>query len=62
MKTLVFENGKHWTRTTTKSGRPATVYENDRNIRRPMYQLVIDGKTVFTRGTMAKVLEKLETM
>lgn len=48
--------------TTTKSGKDARVIENSMNIRRKLYQLVVDGKTVFSRGTIGKVYEKLETL
>lgn len=56
---IVFENGKSYAKTETASGKAAIVYKNDTNIRRQLYQLTIDGKTVFTRGTMEKVIEKL---
>lgn len=48
--------------TTTKSGKEAVVYQNDMNIMKVYFQLVVDGRTVFNRGSLEKVLQKLEQM
>lgn len=48
--------------TTTKTGKDAYVYENDVNINRKYYQLIVGGKTIFTRGSLNKVFEKLEQL
>lgn len=48
--------------TTTKSGKEAVVYQNDMNIMKVYFQLVVDGKTVFNRGSLNRVYEKLNEM
>ena len=54
---LTFDGGL--AKTTTRSGKAALVQENERNINRPYYSLDIEGKTVFTRGTIGKVFQVL---
>ena len=61
-KNLVFEAGKSYAPTTTASGKRAVVYKNDRNLHRQLYQLTVEGKTVFARGTIEKVFETLKAM
>lgn len=56
---ITFKDGKKWADTKTASGKEATVYMNNTNIYRVYYQLVVDGKTIFSRGSMAAVLKKL---
>lgn len=57
---LIFDQWRCAT-TTTKSGKTANIYENDRNICQIMYQVIIDGKTVCTRCGLAHVQKLLET-
>ncbi len=45
----------------TETGKAYTVYQNDTNIRKPYYQLYINGKQKFTRGGMNKVLEVINS-
>jgi hypothetical protein len=41
----------------TPGGLDAVIMENDRNINRIYYSLEINGKLMFTRGTIGKCLE-----
>ena len=59
---ITFEPGKFYTTTTTKSGKTAFVYQNCTNIRRPLYSLKVDGKTIFARGSLNRVQQTLEQM
>lgn len=59
MKEIIFKNGTAKVKTT--SGHDAFIHQNDRNIRKPYYSLTIMGKTIFTRGSLQKVLEALKT-
>lgn len=43
----------------TASGKNAHIYINDTNINKPYFQLMVEGKTIFTRGSIDKVLKKL---
>lgn len=58
---LVF-NSYGTARTRTATGKDAYVDRNSMNIRRPLYSLRVDGKTLFTRGTIDKVFEYLARM
>ena len=62
MKEIVFEEGRFYAITVTASGKRATVFKNDRPSKTQYYQLLVDGKTVFNRGTIAKVYETLARM
>ena len=56
---IIFKNGT--AKVKTASGSDAFIHKNDRNIRKPYYSLTIMGKTIFTRGSIEKVLEVLKT-
>lgn len=45
--------------TKTASGKIAQIYKNDTNISNPYFQLIVDGKNIFSRGSINKVMEKL---
>ena len=58
--TIKFENP--WSAAVkTESGKDAIVYKNEFNIGRQLYQLVVEGKTVFARGSMDTVIRYLKT-
>lgn len=59
MKELVFDEYGLYAVTTTASGKRAVVCRNETNIRKVLYSLVVDGKTVFSRGTIETVFRKL---
>lgn len=48
--------------TQTASGKNAHIYKNDTNINKPYFQLIVEEKTIFTRGTIKKVIEKLSEL
>lgn len=61
IKTLQFDdNGIAVTETIT--GKIATIEQNNMNIYRPLYALRVDGKTVFTRGTISTVFNKINQL
>ena len=61
IKTLQFDdNGIAVTETIT--GKRAIIEQNNMNIYRPLYALRVDGKTVFTRGTISTVFNKINQL
>lgn len=60
VKELVFKGC--YAKTETASGKSAFVYKNDRNINRQYFQLIVEDKTVFCRGSLSKVFEKLNEL
>ncbi|RHS14922.1 hypothetical protein DWV84_14285 [Blautia sp. AF13-16] len=57
---LHLSNGIAHTKTST--GKEALIIQNDTNINKPYFQLIIEGKTIFSRGSINKVLEKLDSL
>ena len=47
--------------TETDSGKAAVIWDNEFNLKRPLYSMAIEDKIVFTRGTLETVLKYLRT-
>ena len=48
--------------TTTASGKKAEIYRNETNLVRQCYAMYVDGKRIFSRGSIQKVYETLRKM